>query len=314
MVIPGQPRILGAVVAAPVEGARPSVLCGGCGSRLEPGEWACGDCRQEAAGDGYLRMLDASTAPEGYDASLFETLFALEPTSFWFRGRNKLILWAIDRWFPASRSFLEVGCGTGYVLAEILSSKPDLDAVGGELFPEGLRVARRRLDGVPLAQMDARSMRIEEAFDLVGAFDVLEHIDQDEEALRGMYAALVPGGGLVVTVPQHRWLWSEADSFAGHARRYTRQELTQRMLDAGFELLWTTSFLTFLLPLVSTSRLIARRRSYSLEREFGLPRWIDRLFERSLDLERAAISRGVSFPVGGSLLAVARRPHTEADD
>jgi SAM-dependent methyltransferase len=314
MVIPGQPRILGAVVAAPVEGARPSVLCGGCGSRLEPGEWACADCRQEAAGDGYLRMLDASTAPEGYDASLFETLFALEPTSFWFRGRNKLILWAIDRWFPASRSFLEVGCGTGYVLAEILSSKPDLDAVGGELFPEGLRVARRRLDGVPLAQMDARSMRIEEAFDLVGAFDVLEHIDQDEEALRGMYAALVPGGGLVVTVPQHRWLWSEADSFAGHARRYTRQELTQRMLDAGFELLWTTSFLTFLLPLVSTSRLIARRRSYSLEREFGLPRWIDRLFERSLDLERAAISRGVSFPVGGSLLAVARRPHTEADD
>jgi SAM-dependent methyltransferase len=314
MVIPGQPRILGAVVAAPVEGARPSVLCGGCGSRLEPGEWACPHCRQEAAGDDYLRMLDASTAPEGYDASLFETLSALEPTSFWFRGRNKLILWAIDRWFPENRSFLEVGCGTGYVLAAILSSKPDLDAVGGELFPEGLRVARRRLKGVPLAQMDARSMRIEEAFDLVGAFDVLEHIDRDEEALRAMYTALVPGGGLVVTVPQHRWLWSEADSFAGHARRYTRQELTQRMLDAGFELLWTTSFVTFLLPLVSTSRLITRRRSYSLEREFGLPRWIDRMFERSLDLERAAISRGVSFPVGGSLLVVARRPHIEADD
>jgi SAM-dependent methyltransferase len=153
---------------------------------------------------------------------------------------------------------------------------------------------------------------IEGAFDVVGAFDVLEHIDRDDKALRGMFTALRPGGGLVVTVPQHRWLWSEADEFAGHARRYTRRELTQRMLDAGFELLWTTSFVTFLLPLISTSRLITRRRPYSLEREFGLPRWIDRLFERSLDLERAAITRGASLPAGGSLLVVARRPQSAA--
>jgi SAM-dependent methyltransferase len=266
----------------------------------------------EAAGDDYLRMLDASTPPTGYDASLFETLAALEPTSFWFRGRNKLILWAIDRWFPTSRSFLEVGCGTGYVLSSILAARPDLEAVGAELFPEGLRLARRRLKGVPLAQMDARSLGIEGAFDVIGAFDVLEHIDRDEEALRAMLEALRPGGGLVVTVPQHRWLWSDADAFAGHARRYTRRELRQRMLNAGFELLWTTSFLTFLLPLISTSRLLTRRRPYSLEREFGLPHWIDRLFERSLDLERAAMSRGVSFPAGGSLLVVARRPHIAA--
>jgi SAM-dependent methyltransferase len=289
------------------------LLCGGCGSALEWGEWACVRCRHEAAGDDYLRMLDASTPLDGYDASLFETLADLEPTSFWFRGRNKVILWAIERWFPESRSFLEVGCGTGYVLGAILASRPHLEAVGAELFPAGLRVARRRLKGVPLVQMDARSLRIEGAFELVGAFDVLEHIDRDEEALRAMYAALRPGGGLIVTVPQHRWLWSEADSFAGHARRYTRQELTKRMLDAGFEVLWTTSFLTFLLPLVSTSRLITKRRSYSLQREFGLPWWLDRLFERSLDLERAAMSRGVSFPVGGSLLVVARRPRIEAE-
>ena len=300
-------------MAAPVEGARPQLLCGGCGSPLEPGEWACVRCRQEAAGDGYLRMLDASTPPDGYDSSLFETLAALEPTSFWFRGRNKVILWAIDRWFPHSRSFLEVGCGTGYVLAAILATRPDLEAVGAELFPEGLRVARRRLKGVPLAQMDARSLPVEGAFDLVGAFDVLEHIDRDEEALRAMYGALLPGGGLLVTVPQHRWLWSEADTFAGHARRYSREELNGKLLDAGFELLGATSFVTLLLPLVAASRLITRRRSYSLQREFGLPRPLDRLFERSLDLERAGLSRGLSLPFGGSLLVVARRPQIETE-
>ena len=257
-------------------------------------------------------MLDASAPPDGYDASLFETLAELEPTSFWFRGRNQIILWAIDRWFPRSRSFLEVGCGTGYVLAAILAARPELEGVGAELFPEGLRVARNRLDGVPLAQMDARSLAIEEAFDLIGAFDVLEHIDRDQEALRALYRALVPGGGLVVTVPQHRWLWSQADTVAGHARRYSREELTEKLLDAGFEPLWATSFLTILLPLVAGSRLVTRRRSYSLEREFSLSRPLDRLFERSLDLERAALSRGVSLPFGGSLLAVARRPHTHS--
>jgi SAM-dependent methyltransferase len=257
-------------------------------------------------------MLDPATSPTGYDAALFETIAALEPTSFWFRGRNKVILWAIGRWFPDARSLLEVGCGTGYVLSAIRASRPDLDVVGAEFFPDGLHLARRRLEGVPLVQADARSLGIEEAFDVVGAFDVLEHIDRDDEALQAMLTALRPGGGLVVTVPQHRWLWSEADEFAGHARRYTRRELTQRMRDAGFEVLRTTSFVTFLLPVISTSRLIAKRRSYSLEREFGLPRWIDRTFERSLDVERAAISRGVSFPAGGSLLVVARRPDTPA--
>jgi SAM-dependent methyltransferase len=300
------------VVAAHVEGAGATSSCGGCGDALERGEWACARCRLEAAGNGYLRMVGATTAPEGYDAALFETLAALEPTSFWFRGRNAFILWAIERWFPHTRSFLEVGCGTGFVLSAILNSRPDLEALGVELFPEGLRVARRRLEGVPLAQADAQSLGIDQAFDLVGAFDVLEHIDRDEDAMKAMFTALRPGGGFIATVPQHRWLWSGADHFAGHARRYTRRELTLRMRAAGFELLWTTSFVTLLLPVMASSRLLARRRPYSLEREFGLPRWLDRLFEQSLDLERAAIARGVSLPMGGSLLAVARRPDLTA--
>ena len=159
--------------------------------------------------------------------------------------------------------------------------------------------------------MDARALGIDAAFDLVGAFDVLEHIDRDEDALRAMFAALRPGGGLVVTVPQHRWLWSEADEFAGHARRYTRRELTTRCC-RRVRALWTTSFVTFLLPLIAASRLVTKRRPYTLDREFGLPRRVDRLFERSLDLERAAMSRGVSLPVGGSLLVVARRPDVAA--
>lgn len=307
-------RILDAVLAS-ANRARRFVSCVGCGSQLRRGEWACIRCLETACND-YLRTPDvpeASTVRTGYDPSLFERMAAIEPTSFWFRGRNKVILSALDRWFPDARSFLEVGCGTGYVLSAIVGARRNLEAVGAELFPEGLRVARRRLKGVPLVQMDARSLNVDGAFDVVGAFDVLEHIDHDEDALRSMLKALRPGGGLVATVPQHRWLWSQADEFAGHARRYKRRELTRRMLGAGFELLWTTSFVTLLLPVVTTSRLVASQHSYSLEREFGLPRQIDWLCERTLDLERAALSRGVSVPVGGSLLVVAQRPHVAAE-
>jgi SAM-dependent methyltransferase len=296
------------VVAAPVEGARPSLSCTGCGSPLVPGEWACAGCRSRAVGDDYLRMLDASALPTGYDAALFEKLTALEPTSFWFRGRNRVVLWALERWFPHARSFLEVGCGTGYVLAAILHSRPELEAVGAELYPEGLRVARTRLARTPLAQLDARSLGIEEAFDVVGAFDVIEHIDRDEDALRSLFAAVRPGGGLLATVPQHRWLWSPADEFAGHERRYTRRELTGKLRASGFEIVWASSFVTFLLPLMAASRFATRRRPYSLDREFGLARPIDGLFERTLDLERAMMARDVSLPFGGSLLVVARRP------
>jgi SAM-dependent methyltransferase len=308
MVMRREPRILGAVVAAPVEGARPSLSCTGCGSPVVPGEWACDGCRSAAEGDNYLHALDDSALPTGYDAALFEKLAALEPTSFWFRGRNRVVLWALDRWFSHARTFLEVGCGTGFVLAAILRSRPGLDAVGAELYPEGLRVARTRLAGVPLAQLDARELGIEQAFDVVGAFDVLEHIDRDEDALRSLFAAVRPGGGLMVTVPQHRWLWSPADEFAGHERRYTRRELTDKMRAAGFEVVWSSSFVTILLPLMAAMRFLTRRRPYSLDREFGLSRPVDRLFEGTLAFERAAMSRGVSLPVGGSLLVVARRP------
>jgi SAM-dependent methyltransferase len=307
-----RPRILGAVVAAPVEGARRSVSCAGCGSRLELGEWACADCRAEAAGEGFLRIGDAPLAAEGYDAELFDRLGALEETSFWFRGRNSVIAWALDRWFRGARSYLEAGCGTGYVLSAIVRARPGMEAVGAELFAEGLRLARSRLEGVPLVQVDVRSLDIEEAFDVVGMFDVLEHIDRDEDALRALLRALRPGGGLLVTVPQHPWLWSEADEYAGHVRRYTRRELTRRLRAAGFEFVWATSFVTLLLPFMAISRRLSRRHSYSLERELSLPRTVDRLFERSLDLERLLIARRFSLPVGGSLLVVARRPATRA--
>jgi SAM-dependent methyltransferase len=105
----------------------------------------------------------------------------------------------------------------GFVLEAIRSAFPRLRLVGSELFPEGLDYARRRLHDVELLQLDARALPFENAFDVVGAFGVLEHIEEDERVLGEMRRAA--RRGIVLLVPQHPRLWSDADTIGHHVRR-----------------------------------------------------------------------------------------------
>ena len=244
---------------------------------------------------------------EGFDPAFFDRLPEVEPRSFWFRARNRLIVSVLRRHFPDVRSLLEVGCGTGFVLSGLRDAFPALRLVGSELFPEAIEYARQRLPAdVELVELDAREMPYDAEFDVVGAFDVIEHIADDAGVLRGMRRAVVPGGGLLVMVPQHPRLWSEADELAHHVRRYTRRELVAKVEGAGFEVLQATSFVTTLMPAIVASRLAHQilRRPYEF-RDLE-PGALNRPFERILDGERRLIERGVSLPFGGSLLVAAR--------
>jgi len=249
------------------------------------------------------------TSGEGFEIRSFDLLPEIEEGSFWFRSRNRLIVWALQRHFGRARSFLEVGCGTGFVLQGVQRAFPELELTGSELYQEGLDVARRRLPDVPLVQLDARNLPFEADFDVVGSFDVLEHIEEDEVALGSFFRAVRPRGGLLVTVPQHPRLWSAADEFGKHVRRYTRRELVKKIGAAGFRVERVTSFVSLLLPLMALSR--ARQRklggSYDPLTDFRHPRIVDLSLERAMDVERALIRAGVSLPAGGSLLVVARR-------
>ena len=122
-----------------------------------------------------------------------------------------------------------------------------------------------------------------------------------------MFQAARSGGILVVTVPQHRWLWSSLDSIAKHARRYTKREMIGKMKRAGFEVLRATSFVSALTPVLFLSRL----RKMDVEKacgELALPKWMDFLLERIMAVELKLIRWGVNMPVGGSLLVVGMRP------
>jgi SAM-dependent methyltransferase len=246
----------------------------------------------------------------GYAPELFELLAVAQETSFWYRARNRLVVALVGRHFPEAASLLEVGCGSGVVLAALHRARPELSLAGCDPFAEGLERAAVRVPGADLRRCTAAALPWNAEFDVVGAFDVLEHVDDDAEALAAMRLALRPGGGVVVLVPQHPRLWSEADRFAHHRRRYTRRTLVARLEEAGFVVDRVSSFVTSLLPAMLVSRALSgvRRGPYDPIAELLPPAPLNRLFERMLDAEAAAILHGVSLPVGGSLLAVGRRP------
>lgn len=249
----------------------------------------------------------------GFKSEYFAELAKLEAANFWFRARNEIILWAMKKYSPQLNSFLEVGCGTGFVLSAIARNFPGTGLVGSEYFGEGLMVARERVPTAEFLQMDARYMPYRCQFDAIGAFDVLEHIEEDGVVMLQMFEALKPGGSLYITVPQHPWLWSRVDEYACHVRRYSAVELHRKICEAGFVIKRSTSFVSILLPAMSLSRVLKRKQGDAKSDEMSelrINRGVNKIFEWMLNVELLIIRVGASLPWGGSRLVVAEKPGT----
>jgi SAM-dependent methyltransferase len=249
-----------------------------------------------------------------YPSDAFDVSAAVEATSFWCRTRNRIIRDVIVRFADSSRplDMLEIGCGIGGVVAE-LRRIAHLRLTASEIYLQALRYARARVPGVDFIQLDATVMPFHEQFDIVGAFDVLEHIEDDERVIAGVNRALRPGGLFLVTVPQHKWMWSRLDELVHHKRRYTRAELLDKLRRGGYEIRFCSSFVTTLFPAMAASRLLARVRpgpadsKEAFASEVSLSPAANRWCDRIMRLDEAALRAGIQLPFGGSLLAVARK-------
>jgi SAM-dependent methyltransferase len=286
-------------------------VCLHCSYRFNAADWRCPQCSQTPAlRQGYLTFAPAlAEHNDGFRAHYFDELARLEASNFWFRSRNSLIIWALRRYFPQVATFLEIGCGTGFVLSGLKRVFPELQVYGSDIFTEGLAFAQQRAPGLSLFQMDARHIPFEAEFDVIGAFDVLEHIEEDADVLQQMFHATKPGGGILLTVPQHRFLWSYVDEYSFHKRRYSRAEMLGKVRQAGFDIPYHSSFVSLLLPVMLASRLRKRVASdrFDPSAELKINPVINAVFENILGIERFLIARGVSLPAGGSLLVIARR-------
>ena len=148
-------------------------VCVACGSAHCNDAWVCADCgHHPGVLDGFRAFApELATSAAGFHEEFFDGLAGLEAESFWFRARNELIAWALERYVPEARTFFEVGCGTGFVLSGIRARDRTLELVGSEIFSTGLAIAAGRVPSATFYQMDARAIPFREEFDAIGAFD-----------------------------------------------------------------------------------------------------------------------------------------------
>lgn len=282
--------------------------CVGCNVSFNSSVWQCPECNfSPELVHNILNFCPTGNKKQvAFQVSSYEKLYALEASNYWFKNRNALIKWALTQYFSYAETVCEVGCGTGYVLSGILEANPELKVFGSELYAEGLQFAKKRLPTATLFQADATAFPYFEEFDVIGAFDVLEHIQKDQDALQNLFNATKPGGGLLITVPQHPWLWSEIDEYACHCRRYTKEELCKKVKNAGYEILRVTSFVSFLLPILMMTRKFTKVQKDGMK-EFSIGKTTNFMLEFILSIEKKIIKLGGNFPVGGSLMLVARK-------
>ena len=239
------------------------------------------------------------------NCDLFTEMAAIEDVHWWFVGRRKIIDNVLSGLpLPPESDILEAGCGTGGNLA-MLARYGQVRGIEVDETARRFAVARqtgevvagRLPDGIPFP---GRS------FDLIVLFDVLEHIDDDEGAVRALHARQKPGGWLVVTVPAFRFLWSRHDEIHHHRRRYTAGDVGRTVTAAGYTIHYATYFNMWLLPLMIASRLAQRFTGSSSVAGREVPgSLLNKAFAGIMASERFLMG-STALPAGGSVLMVAR--------
>ena len=159
------------------------------------------------------------------ERQVYEQMAELDQRHWWYRARREVLAALIRRLAcpPPNARVLEIGCGTGHNLS-MLGQFGRVDAL--ELDEEARAVAEKRLGrSVMSAPLPEIAGVPDGHYDLIGAFDVIEHIADDDAAVATIAAKLKPGGKFVMTVPAHQWMWSAHDVVNHHKRRYSRRQL-----------------------------------------------------------------------------------------
>ena len=226
---------------------------------------------------------------------------------------------------PPPENLLGAHYGKSFSLREVLRQKADpapdqsalLGVPGINKIYIGLEcghdacMPRKLLAGVKRNHMAAtlQEFSVQDQYDLVTNFDVLEHIADDAGFLRDLHRVLRDNGHVLVTVPAYQFLWSDLDRLLGHVRRYNKRDLVRCFEEAGFTVSVASYFNSFLaVPFIAVRWTQTRTRRASTLKDYAmeLHPWLNNLFLFLMTLEAAIVPR-IAMPFGTSIILLAKK-------
>lgn len=225
---------------------------------------------------------------------------------WWFRGRLKILKSIFKQFIPPSSEILDVGCGTGSYF-NILDKFGKVS--GTESSSKVIDDLRSRNIQNEIFIAELPKMNLGRKFDCVTAFEILEHIGDDQAALQNIANHLKDSGLLIGTVPAYRWLWSKHDDLAHHHHRYTEKELSIKLKAAGFLIKKISYYNTLLFPIAATVRILKKTLLKNIlpVSDFSVGAGpLDFFWEKIFAFERHFL-KFLNFPFGFSLIFIASK-------
>ena len=235
---------------------------------------------------------------------VYQQMAELDERHWWYRARRRVLAELIRREAgpAAGAQILEIGCGTGHNLA-MLGEFGHVD--GLELDDEARELSEKRLGRKIMRSPLPELGEVADAhYDLIGAFDVIEHIDDDVAALAAIATKLKPGGKFVMTVPAHPWMWTAHDVANHHKRRYSKRALKALVIGSPLRLEKIGYFNSLLFPIAVAERTFSRVLGKDNGDVSLPPAPLNRALEAVFGAERYLVGR-LPLPPGLSLFAVA---------
>lgn len=222
--------------------------------------------------------------------------------NWWFVGKRGLIRALLSRYCPKDASILDVGAGLGEDLFVII---PFGKVTTIDSSKQAVLTLKSKFPSVRAQFGFIEQIKVRKKYDVILAFDVLEHIKDDATAVKNIWNLLKPGGLLIGTVPAWSFLWSTHDELLGHYRRYSPKMLRQLLNQFNIEFLQFWNFT--LSPLISIFK-IAQQKYGIKPKTTRMPEHINRLFSTILNVESRLVVKKITPPYGISLVFVCRRP------
>jgi len=252
---------------------------------------------------------NASMEHKDYNAQGLDNLYKAEEQHFWFIARKEFIYQQMKYNINLTSKIIEIGAGTGNVSRYLIKNGYKNVSVG-EMHLNGLKYAKNY--GINNCyQFNLLEIPFQNEFDNVCMFDVLEHIKDDELALKNIHKSLVKKGNIILTVPSHMWLWNRDDAIAGHKIRYTKKTLIKKLESNGFEIVVARYFFISITPLLFLRKIFNKDNKSTVEEdEFEIDISMNPLLNSillNISKIENKINRFLPNLFGGSLFIIARR-------